>query len=60
MSLSQFCQIKWERARDLRRQGKLEEAAQYYRRSLEEKPTAAVQNALAGVLRRLGETDRAP
>jgi len=40
-------------------QGKLEEAAESYRRSLAEKPSPAVQNALAGVLRKLGKVDEA-
>jgi Flp pilus assembly protein TadD len=40
-------------------QGKLEEAATYYRRSLAEKPSPAVQNALAAVLARLGGTGEA-
>ena len=39
----------------LANQGHLEEAATYYRRSLEEKPSAAVQAALAGVLSQLGK-----
>ncbi|MFI5398454.1 MAG: tetratricopeptide repeat protein, partial [Candidatus Binatia bacterium] len=40
-------------------QGKLEEAEHYYKRSLAEKPSAAVYNALGVVLRRLGKTDEA-
>jgi pentatricopeptide repeat protein len=43
----------------LAQQGKLEEAEQYYKRSLAEKPSAAVSNALAIVLRRLGKMDEA-
>jgi superkiller protein 3 len=43
----------------LAQQGELEEAQQYYERSLGEKPSSAVQNALAAVLRRLGKTDEA-
>ncbi len=43
----------------LAKQGKLEEAEQYYRRSLAAKPSAAVYNALGGVLLRLGKTDEA-
>ena len=35
--------------------GRLEEAEQYYRRSLAEKPSPAVQNALNAVLRQLGK-----
>jgi len=41
------------------KQGKLEEAAQYYERSLAERPSAAVYNALGVVLHRLGKTDQA-
>ncbi|MBI3782415.1 MAG: tetratricopeptide repeat protein [Deltaproteobacteria bacterium] len=41
------------------KQGKLEEAEQSYKRSLAEKPSAAVYNALGVVLRRLGKTDEA-
>jgi tetratricopeptide (TPR) repeat protein len=40
-------------------QGKLEEAAESYRRSLTEKPNAATYQALAGVLRKLGRSDEA-
>jgi pentatricopeptide repeat protein len=36
-------------------QGKLEEAEHYYRQSLAEKPSPAVQNALAAVQRQLGK-----
>ncbi|MEO8133952.1 MAG: tetratricopeptide repeat protein [Betaproteobacteria bacterium] len=43
----------------LEEQGKLAEAADYYRRSLAEKPSAAVYNALGTVLRQLGKTDDA-
>jgi tetratricopeptide (TPR) repeat protein len=39
------------------KQGKLEEAASAYRRSLAEKPSPAVSNALAAVLREIGEPD---
>jgi Flp pilus assembly protein TadD len=46
-------------AEALVKQGKLEEAAQYYRRSLAEKPTAAAHNALGAVLRQLGRTNEA-
>jgi len=38
-------------------QGKLEEAERYYRRSLEEKPSPAVHDSLAAVLRRLGRSE---
>src|SRR5262245_21851159 len=41
-------------AEALVKQGKLEEAAEYYRRSLAEKPSPAVQNALDAVLQKLG------
>jgi pentatricopeptide repeat protein len=43
-------------AEALVKQGKLEEAEYYYRRSLTEKPSAAVSNALAVVLGKLGKT----
>ena len=43
----------------LAQQGKLEEAEHYYERSLAEKPSAAVYNALGLVLRRLGKMDQA-
>jgi len=46
-------------AEALATQGKLEEAERYYKRSLAEKPSAAVYNALGIVLRRLGKTDEA-
>ena len=46
-------------AEALAQQGKLEEAAEYYRRSLAEKPSPAVHNALAAVLARLGGTGEA-
>ncbi len=39
------------------KQGKLEEAETYYRRSLAEKPSPAVHNALGAVLRQLGKPD---
>jgi pentatricopeptide repeat protein len=41
------------------KQGKLDEAETYYRRSLAEKPSPAVQNALAAVLRARGKPDGA-
>ena len=47
-------------AEALVKQGQLEEAERYYRRSLAEKPSPAVQNALHDVLRKLGRTDAAP
>ena len=47
-------------AEALVKQGKLEEAESYYRRSLAEKPNPAVQNALDVVLRLLGKTDEVP
>jgi tetratricopeptide (TPR) repeat protein len=40
-------------------QGNFEEAEQYYRRSIAEKPSAAAYNALGDVLRKLGKTDEA-
>jgi Tfp pilus assembly protein PilF len=43
----------------LEQQGKLDEAAEYYRRSLAEKPTAAGYKALGAVLRKLGKADEA-
>ena len=43
----------------LAKQGKLEEAERYYRLSLAEKPSSAVRNALAGVLRKLGKPEDA-
>jgi tetratricopeptide (TPR) repeat protein len=46
-------------AEALVKQGKLEEAEQAYRRSLAEKPSPAVQQALSAVLRKLGKTDDA-
>ena len=38
MELSQFCQIKWERANDLRREGKLAEAERELLEALDEAP----------------------
>jgi len=46
-------------AEALVKQGKLGEAEQWYRRSLAEKPSPAVQNALGAVLRQLGKKDEA-
>jgi len=46
-------------AEALATQGRLEDAAAYYRRSLAEKPSAAVSQALGGVLRKLGKMDEA-
>jgi len=46
-------------AETLAAQGRLEDAARYYTRSLAEKPSAAVYNALGVVLSRLGRTDEA-
>ena len=46
-------------AEALVRQGKLEEAEDYYKRSLAEKPSAAVYDALGAVLRKLGRPDEA-
>jgi len=43
----------------LEQQGKLEEAAEYYRGSLAEKPTAGGYKALGAVLRKLGKMDEA-
>jgi Flp pilus assembly protein TadD len=43
----------------LAKQGKLEDAAAAYEHSLAEKPTPAVHNALAGVLRQLGRSAEA-
>jgi len=43
----------------LAQQGKLEEAEQYYQRSLAQKPSAAVSNALGVVRHRLGKMDEA-
>jgi len=43
----------------LEEQGKLADAAEYYRRSLAERPSAAVYKALGTVLRQLGRTDEA-
>jgi tetratricopeptide (TPR) repeat protein len=40
-------------------QGKLDEAEMYYRRSVAEKPSAAVHNALGIVLSRLGKGEEA-
>ena len=40
-------------------QGKLEEAADNYRRSLAERPNPAAYNALGDILRRLGREDEA-
>jgi Flp pilus assembly protein TadD len=45
-------------AEALAAEGKLEEAASYYRRSLAQKPSPAVQKALDAVLRRLGHVDQ--
>jgi Flp pilus assembly protein TadD len=46
-------------AEALVKQGKLDEAVRYYERSLAERPSAAVYNALGVVLRQLGKTDEA-
>ena len=46
-------------ARTLAQEGKLEEAEQYYKRSLAAKPSAAAYNALSNVLQQLGKTDEA-
>jgi Flp pilus assembly protein TadD len=46
-------------AEALVKQGKLEEAEQYHKRSLAEKPSAAVGNALGVVVRRPGKVDEA-
>jgi Flp pilus assembly protein TadD len=46
-------------AQALEQNGNLEEAAEYYRRSLDEKPSAAGYNALGRVLGKLGRTDEA-
>jgi Flp pilus assembly protein TadD len=46
-------------AEALAQAGKLEEAASWYRRSLAEKPSAAVAEALAAVQRQLGKADAA-
>jgi Flp pilus assembly protein TadD len=43
----------------LETQGKLEEAAQVYRQSLAEKPSAGTHNALGMLLRRMGQADAA-
>jgi len=44
-------------AEALAAEGKLEEAERYYRRSLAEKPSPAVHESLAAVLRRLGKSE---
>ena len=41
------------------KQGRLEEAVQYYERSLAQKPSVTVYNELGAVLERLGRTDEA-
>jgi tetratricopeptide (TPR) repeat protein len=46
-------------AEALEQQGKLDDAAEYYRRSLAERPSAAGYNALGRVLRELGRADEA-
>jgi len=46
-------------AEALAEQGQLEAAERYYRRSLAERPSAVVYNALGAVLRRLGRIDEA-
>lgn len=46
-------------AEALASQGKLGDAAEYYRRSLAERPSPAVYTALGNVLRQLGRTDEA-
>ena len=46
-------------ADSLAQQGKLEEAENVYKRSLAEKPSAAVYNALGVLLRKLGKMDEA-
>jgi Flp pilus assembly protein TadD len=47
-------------AEALAKQGKLEEAESYYRRSLAEKPSPAVERALGVVLHQLGKPAEAP
>lgn len=46
-------------AEALEQQSKLDEAAEYYRRSLAERPSAGAYNALGRVLRELGRADEA-
>jgi Tfp pilus assembly protein PilF len=46
-------------AGNLIKQGKLDEAASYYRTSLGEKPSATLHNQLGVVLVQLGQTDEA-
>ncbi len=56
MSLSQFCQIKWERAGDLRRQGKLEEAERELLEALDEVPDhPLLRSSLANIYLRQGK-----
>ena len=56
MSLSKFCQIKWERSKDLRRQGKLEEAAGELLEALDEAPDhSLLRSSLATVYLRQGK-----
>ena len=46
-------------AEALAKQGQLEDAADYYRRSLAQRPNPSVYNALGAVLRQLGREDEA-
>jgi tetratricopeptide (TPR) repeat protein len=56
---SQFTPAYNNLAEALERRGKLDDAAEYYRRSLAERPTAAGYKALGAVLRKLGKMDEA-
>ncbi|UCG11161.1 MAG: tetratricopeptide repeat protein [Deltaproteobacteria bacterium] len=54
--LSQFCQIKWERAKDLRRQGKLAEAERELLEALDEAPDhSLLKSSLANLYVRKGK-----
>jgi tetratricopeptide (TPR) repeat protein len=56
MALSRFCQIKWEHARALRREGKLAEAEQELHEALEEAPHhSLLRSSLANLYVRQGK-----
>jgi tetratricopeptide (TPR) repeat protein len=56
VSLSQFCRIKWERAKDLRRQGKFAEAEQELFEALEQAPQhSLLKSSLANLYVRQGK-----
>ena len=56
MGLSEFCRIKWERARDLKRKGKYQEAERELIDALEEEPAhLLLKSSLADLYVRQGK-----